>query len=290
MRRGADTIRRLHSWRMHSEFALAKKLMHWINRAEAKFGHLAIPGLLRYVAGFNALCYVLVRLNPHFLDFLYLDRGLVLQGQVWRLVTYIFIPGIGGWFPDWLAAALYVYYLIWIGDSLEQAMGEFRVTLFYLLGMLATTVACFIANTDGGGALLNATLLFAMARFYPDNVIYIMFVLPVKIKWLAWLTAAGLLWRFLTAPWGYRVALLTALANFFVFFGRELIEEARHRSEVTGRRRRFDREVRSTDEQAMHQCAVCGRTELVAPDLEFRVSKDGEEYCTEHLPKPTPSA
>jgi hypothetical protein len=275
---------------MHSEFALAKKLMHWINRAETKFGHLAIPGLLRYVAGFNALCYVLVKLNPHFLEFLYLDRGLILQGQVWRLITFIFIPSIGGFFPDWLGAALYILYIVWIGDALEQAMGEFRVTLFYLLGIAGSAVAAFIANADSGGSLLNATLLFAMARYYPDNVIYVMFILPVKIKWMAWFTAALVTFSFLGGSWGYRAASIAALSNFFIFFGRDLVDEARHRHEVAGRRRRFDREVRATDEEAMHQCAVCGRTELVAPDLEFRVSKDGQEYCTEHLPKPTPSS
>src|SRR5262249_39692822 len=145
----------------------------------------AIPGLLRYVAAFNALCFVLIKFNPHFLEFLYLDRGLILQGQVWRLITYIFIPSIGGWFPDWLGGALYILYLVWMRDSLEQAMGEFRVTLFYGLGMLGTTIGAFIANADTSGSVLNATLLFAMARYYPDTVIYVMFILPVKIKWMA---------------------------------------------------------------------------------------------------------
>jgi len=81
---------------------------------------------------------------------------------------------------------MYIFYLIWMGNSLEHAMGEFRLTLFYLLGMVGTTVGAFIANADQSGFLLNATLLFAMARFFPDTVIYVMFVLPVKIKWMAW--------------------------------------------------------------------------------------------------------
>ena len=270
---------------MHPDFALAKKNMHWIDRAETKFGHLAIPGLLRYVAGFNALCFVLLKLNPHFFEFLYLNPDLVLQGQVWRLVTYIFIPSLGGFFPDWLGAAMYILYFIWIGDGLEQAMGAFRLTLFYLFGMIGTTIAAFLANSDPSGFLLNTSLLFAFARFYPDTTIYIFFVLPVKVKWMAWVSAALVVLGFIGGTWAYRAAVVAALSNFLLFFGRDIVQEAQHRRDVSGRRQRFEKAVQSDDE-AMHRCAVCGRTELVAPDLEFRVARDGEEYCIEHLPKP----
>lgn len=263
--------------------------MHWIDRAEAKFGHLAISGLLRYVAGFNAFCFVLIKLNPQFIEFLTLDPTLIMQGQIWRLITYIFIPVIGGIFPDWLGAAMYVLYFIWIGDGLEQAMGEFRLTLFYLLGMVGTTAAAFIAHADSSGFLLNTSLLFAFARFYPDLTIYIFFVLPVKVKWMAWVSAAFVLLGFLGGSWGYRAAVIAALGNFFVFFGREMFNDARHRQEVSGRRRSFEKAVQS-DEEALHQCVVCGRTELVAPELDFRVAKDGQEYCSEHLAKSTPPA
>jgi hypothetical protein len=285
-RRG-PAIRRLQSGRMHPEFALAKKNMHWIDRAEAKFGHLAIPGLLRYVAGFNALCFVLWKLNPYFLEFLFLKTDLVMQGQVWRLVTYIFIPQIGGLFPDWLGAAMYIYYLVWIGDGLEEAIGQFRTTLFYFVGMVGTTIAGFIVNADPSGAILNASLLFAFARFYADTTIYIYYILPVKVKWLAWLTAILIFWGFVTGSWGYRASVIVALLNYWLFFGRDIVQEARHRQEVSGRRQRFEKAV-PPDEEAMHHCAVCGRTELVAPDLEFRVARDGEEYCVEHLPKTPP--
>jgi len=263
--------------------------MHWIDRAEAKFGHLAIPGLLRYVAALNALCFILIKVNPHFSEFLFLSPALVMQGQVWRLATYIFIPVIGGVFPDWLGAAMYILYFIWIGDGLERAMGEFRVTLYYLLGMIGTTIAAFLTNTDSSGFLLNTTLLFAFARFYPETTIYLFYVLPVKVKWLAWISGVFVLFGFVGGPWGYRGAVIAALTNFLVFFGREIMQDAQHRQEVAGRRRRFETALPS-GEEAMHTCAVCGRTELVAPDLDFRVAKDGQEYCVDHLPKAAPSS
>ena len=264
--------------------------MHWIDRAEARFGHLAIPGLLRYVAGFNALCFILVQLNPHFLEVLYLHPGLVMQGQVWRLVTYIFIPSIGGLFPDWLGAAMYILYFIWLGDGLEQAMGAFRLTLFYLIGMLGTTVAAFLADSDPSGFFLNTSLLFAFARFYPDLTIYVLFVLPVKVKWMAWLAAAFLLLGFVAGSLGARTAMIMALSNYLLFFGREIFQEAKMRRKVSGRQERFEAAARHVDEEPLHRCEVCGRTEFVAPDLEFRVARDGHEYCAEHLPKAAPQA
>lgn len=270
---------------MHPEFALFKLTMNWIDRAETKFGHLGISGLLRYVAGFNALCYVLIKMNPSFLGFLYFNPELVMQGQVWRLLTYIFIPQFGGIFPDWLGAAMYIYYLIWIGDGLEQAIGQFRTTLFYVLGMVGTTVAGFIVNADPSGTMLNTSLLFAFARFYGDTTIYVFFILPLKIKWMAWISAVFLLLTFLVGSWAHRAAIIVALVNYWIFFGRDIVNEAQHRTEVAGRRRKFETAMNAPDE-AMHRCAVCGRTEIAAPDLEFRVARDGEEYCLEHLPKP----
>src|SRR5438046_2255286 len=113
---------------------------------------------------------------------------------------------------------------------------------------------------------------------------YILFILPVKIKWLAWIFAAFLLVGFVLNSNSYRAALIAAFANYFIFFGPEIIHQARHRQEVSTRRRRFEAHSRSDDE-ALHRCAVCGATELTDPNLDFRVARDGEEYCIAHLPK-----
>jgi hypothetical protein len=134
--------------------------------------------------------------------------------------------------------------------------------------------------------MLIASLFFAFARFYPEEVIYILFILPVKIKWLAWIFAAFLLFGFVLGPNSYRAALIAAFANYFIFFGPELIHETRHRRDVSTRRRRFEAESRSPAE-TLHRCAGCGATELSDPNLDFRVARDGEEYCMAHLPKAT---
>jgi hypothetical protein len=82
----------------------------------------------------------------------------------------------------------------------------------------------------------------------------------------------------------YRAALAAAFANYFIFFGPEIVHQARHRHDVSTRRRRFETQSRSSTE-TLHRCAVCGATEVTDPNLDFRVARDGEEYCMTHLPK-----
>ncbi len=183
--------------------------------------------------------------------------------------------------PLWLLLAL--WFLLFIGDRLEQAWGAFRLNLYFLIGMIGTTVAAFLFGAQFSNAMLASSLFFAFANFYPDEVIYILFILPAKVKWLAWVSAALLLFGFVAGPNSYRMALVAAFANYLIFFGPELVRAARNRQQIAGRRQRFEEKSRP-EEEALHRCATCGATELTNPNLEFRVSRDGEEYCLAHLP------
>jgi hypothetical protein len=150
--------------------------------------------------------------------------------------------------------------------------------------MIGTTIAAFFFGSNFSNGMLITSLFFAFARFYPDEVIYILFILPVKIKWLAWIYAAFLMLGFFLGPNSYRAAVIAAFINYFIFFGPEIIHQARHRHDVSTRRRRFEDQSRSPTE-TLHRCTVCGATELSDPNLDFRVAQDGEEYCMAHLPK-----
>jgi membrane associated rhomboid family serine protease len=254
--------------------------MTWLDKLERRLGFLAIPGLIRIIIGFTVLVYLLVYLNRGFESFLTLEPARIMEGEIWRLVTYIFVPQTFS--PLWLLLAL--WFLWFIGEGLERAWGPFRLTLYFVVGMTGTTIAAFFFGSNFSNGMLITSLFFAFARFYPDEVIYILFILPVKIKWLAWAFAAFLLLGFAVNSNSYRAALIAAFANYFIFFGPEIVREARHRTEVSTRRRRFEAHSRSADD-ALHRCAVCGATELTHPNLDFRVARDGEEYCMAHLPK-----
>jgi hypothetical protein len=263
--------------------------MNWLDRAEARFGHLAIHGLGRILVGFNLLVFVLYKLYPQTLDLLELDPALVWQGQVWRLFTFIFIPGFGSIFGEYVGMLFYLLFLNLIATGFEQAIGAFKLNVYYATGMVAIMFSSmFLGGAAFAPFLLNSTLLFGFARYFPETVIYIFFVLPVKIKWLAWAEAAYFIYAFVKFDWSYRVPLVVCLGNYLLFFGREHFVEAKARAEVTTRRQRFESEVRQADGTTLHECAVCGVTETKDPYMDFRVARDGKEYCARHLPKTAP--
>ena len=252
--------------------------MNWLERMEARFGRWAIPGLIRIVVVLNALVFVLVQFNPRFLDALTLDMKRVMAGQLWRLVSYVFIPPTMSLF--WLFFALYLLYLY--GEGLERAWGAFRLTVFYLLGMAGTTLAAAISGGAVGNLYLNASVLFAFASLYPNFQLLLFFVLPIEIKWIAWLAAGLFLHQALLGSFADRLAVAAAFLNYAVFFVPGVWTAWRSKSRVAARRRRFERPRPDPDEQetSLHRCAVCGRTEIDSPEEDFRVATDGRDYCS----------
>ena len=148
--------------------------MTWLDKLERRFGFLGVPGLMRIVVGFAALVFALAWLLPGFTSVLELDPVRIRHGELWRLVTYIFIPQTMS--PWWILFAL--WFLWFIGNGLEQAWGAFRLTLYFLVGMIGTTVAAFFFGARFSNGMLIASLFFAFARFYPEEVIYILFIYP----------------------------------------------------------------------------------------------------------------
>jgi len=254
--------------------------MGFLDKLERRIGFIAIPGLIRAVVTLSVLVFILCYLNKGFDSYLALDIGRIRAGEVWRLITYVFVPQMSH--P--LLVLMAVWFLWYIGGKLEEAWGAFRVTLYFVVGMIGTTAAALVSGSQFSNQMLFTTIFFAFAHFYLDDVIYLFFILPVKIKWLAWIYAALLVLAFLTQTNSYRLALVAALSNYLIFFGPEAIQRFRQRKEVASRRERFEIQSRSDDEP-LHRCAICGATELSDPSLEFRVARDGEEYCLAHLPK-----
>lgn len=249
---------------------------------------IAIPGLIRYVALLNALVFLLHLAPPGYLSMLELDPSLVLQGQVWRLITWIFIPETLS--PLWILFSL--LFLLYLGDGLEAEMGAPRLTLFYGRGIILCTAVAFVMSLAFGtppvgraNTFLNLSLLLAFASIYPDFKVLVFFILPVRISWLALFSVALMLLASVGQPLSVAATLGAALINYLIDFSGEL----KALIGKSGPRRSVTRTSPASESPPLHRCSVCGITERSHPDAEFRVRSDGSESCLQHLPsRPIP--
>jgi hypothetical protein len=189
------------------------KWIDWLDRRMPGFG---IPNLALYLIGAQACGFLLRLANPNAVLLLLLDPSLVLKGEVWRLVTFLAVPLTSNLL--WMVFAL--YFLYFIINGIEAEWGEFRTTLYVLVAVLLTIVFSFafqvrIDNT----AELGSTLFLAAATIAPEYQILLFMVLPVKMKWLAWLTVAYIVYALIVGSWLSRLYLLTMYANYLLFFG-----------------------------------------------------------------------
>ena len=243
---------------------------------ERRLPWLATPGLLKAVVVLNALTFILITIDPAYAGVLALIPEKILHGEVWRLVTYIFVPETQSFF--WIIFAL--LFLWFLSSVLEEAWGPLKLNVFYLVGMAGCTVAAFFFGGGPSNTFLNLSLFFAFATIAPDYEIFLFFIVRLKMKYIAWVMAGLMLMQAVALPMAAKMAMIASLANYLLFFGPGFIRGALRRRHDAGRLRKF----RAESEDSLHRCAACGRTELTAPDLVFRVADSGEEFCLEHLP------
>lgn len=247
----------------------------------------AIKDLMTYIVGLNGLVFLLYLVDQSgtLISLLRLDPAMVRQGEWWRLITFAFIPPTFS--PFWLFFILYFYHQI--GTTLEHQWGSFRFNLYYLCGIAGTALASFLTGAVGTPTYLNLSLFLAFARLYPDFELMLFFILPVKIKYLAWLNWFFIGYTILIQPYiSWKIAAVVALINYFIFFGKDLAKQNRQRQQVYYNRRRFleQKPIKRT----MHRCEICGKTELDDPKLDFRycaLCHGDHEYCMEHLKEHT---
>ena len=250
-----------------------------IDRLEQSLSRFAIHGLIRYVVALNALVFILVTLEPNYAHILELNRAAILHGEVWRLVSWIFLPTTLDFF--WII--FYLMFTWWLGDLLEGSWGAFRLNAYYFLGMLLCIGSALIFGASGGNFFLNLSLFLAVATLAPNLEILLFLILPVKIKWVALFSLIYPAYVLLFGPLAAKMAVVMCMGNYLLFFAPAYFQGTLASHKTRGRRQRFEAAKLPAD-SALHSCAVCGATERTHPDTEFRVASDGNEYCTGHLP------
>lgn len=157
-------------------------------------------------------------------DFLSFNKFAILHGQIWRIISFIFIPESGS--PISMVFWLYLYWMI--GSSLEDYWGGFNFNVYYFSGVIFAIIGGFITGY-ATVYCLNLSLFLAMAAVNPNMQLLLFFFLPVKMKWLAWLDAAYLIYLFIINSWGVRVTILFSMLNFLLFFGGDFLRLVLHK-------------------------------------------------------------
>ena len=275
-----------------------KRLNDAIDRFCALHPRWGIPGLMRYIVAANAVIYIFSMFDRSglLLSTLMMDASAVLHGQLWRIVTFVLIPT--GSQPFSVLLSLMFYY--WLGESMERLWGSAKFTFYYVSGMLLSVLAAILVLfVDGlavplaGAGYVNSALFFAYALTYPETVVRLFFILPIKMKWLAMIEAvfyaAAVVLGITAGLWGLALMPVVAMLNLFIFFSPAFYRktdqfQARHRREAVQFRKAVKEQKRQKGYN--HKCEVCGRTDTENPGLQFRYCSKCTGYhcyCEDHI-------
>nr|WP_326185076.1 hypothetical protein [uncultured Oscillibacter sp.] len=283
-----------------------RKLNAAVDRFAYNHPRFGIPNLMKFIVAGNVIVYLLAVFAGYgSVAFLAFDWSSICHGELWRLVTFIFMPGYYSTGDVlWLALFLYFYYMI--GTVLEREWGTAKFNLYYFSGVVLTILVGVIVGLVSGWAWItgtnyvNLSMFFAFAVLYPETQFLIFFIIPVKVKWLALIDAAFFALSVLTSllrldPLGALLPII-ALLNFFVFFWTNITDEisyrrGRARHQTAHQTIQFKSAVRQQKKKEAergyrHKCAVCGRTDTDFPDLEFRYCSRCAGYhcfCQDHI-------
>ena len=273
-----------------------RKLMNKIDRfcyAHPRFG---IPNLMLIIVIGNAAVWLLTKMDTtgQLVSLLSGSAQGILHGQVWRLVTYVFVPTEAS--PIWLLVMLYFYY--WIGSCLEREWGNGKFTIYYVSGMLLTAIYGVVLSAILGRDVivsttyLNLSMFFAFATLYPDMQVLLFFIIPIKVKYLAYVDAALFVLGIITTAFPLNLRPAVAVLNYLVYCGDWLFDffrpsHVRQRQKTVNFKREARRIQREQANKPYHyKCAVCGRTDTDYPELEFRYCSRCVGYhcfCQDHI-------
>ncbi|MDD6291274.1 MAG: hypothetical protein PUA77_05750 [Lachnospiraceae bacterium] len=284
--------------------------MNWMDKLEKKLGRYAVPNLSRYFIVAIVTGFLLELAFPTLLSYLSFSVSGILHGQIWRLVTWVFIPATS---LDIFGILFLVCVLSW-GSSLESFLGTFRMNVFLIGGIVLSDIAgilvyviSLIATGTGMSVSLSLyyiliSILWALALCMPEGEVRLYFILPIKMKWMLVFELAYLGYQVVrifafyisTVGAGLGVVyglvsctdMIVAVVNMFLFFWFASIHISRKQKKRQKQFRAQFSEPRPGSGISKHKCAICGRTDLTNPELSFRYCSKcigNREYCEEHL-------
>lgn len=254
-------------------------MSHLLNFLEKKFGRFAISNLTYYLIIGQVLAFVFIYLNPDKRNLFYISGDLLLKGDWWRIVTFLFLPLSS----DILFTAFiwYIYYLY--GTALETQWGSFRYLLYLFISIIATILLALIfPEVQLSNSYIYTSLFLAFAYLHPNFILYILFILPLKVKWLALVAWIFLGVNFLGGSLATKATILFSIINFLIFFGEDLWSNLKSR--LSQNSLSVSKVTRKGKPNFI--CAVCGTNEIKNPDMEILYCSDcnpGTFYCGDHL-------
>ena len=262
-----------------------------------------VPNLMLYIALGTALVNILSLIDRT--DTLYyvlcFSREAILQGQVWRLITYPLTFYTSNILLT--AIALVCYYSL--GRAMENLWGTLRFNLFYFTGVILMDVYCMLFGGMADVSYLNMSLFLAYATLYPNAQFLFLYIIPVRAWIFALIDLALVIFGLFAYPFPYSLFPAISLANYFLFFGKDVLNVIPMSWRINARRLfrkkskpqaaktipfpsagSYEASTAKPKAPYTHRCTVCGRTDVSDPQLEFRYCSRCNGYycyCQEHI-------
>lgn len=256
--------------------------MSFLDKLERKYGRYSIKNLMVGIVLVNIFVYILRQISGiNLSEILIFNRDKILDGEVWRLVTFIFALENEGL----ISFALGTYFSYMSGLNLELEWGSFRFNFYYLVGMITTIIIGFITGFEINGYYINLSLFLAFAKLFPNVELLLMYIIPIKVKYLGMLNWVIIILSLIGARSLMEILVkVIPLINYFIFFGKDNFFDFKYKTSHGFRKRDFKRKVKPN--LFNHQCEICKITDKDDNNMEFRYCtkcSDVKCYCKNHI-------
>jgi len=250
-----------------------------LDKLEKRFRRFAIPNVTIYLVVGQAFFFLVLMARHDLLEPMRFIPDRVLDGEVWRLITFLLVPPTKN-----VLFIFFELYLLWLfGTALENEWGAFRYNIYLLIACLGSMAVAFVnPSQEAINIYVYGSVFLAFAYLYPNFELLLFFVLPVKVKWLALITWVIYGLAFMGERWPVRLLILASIANFFLFFAGDMVRRVRG----SARRRVAAAQHAVEASKPFHCCTKCGITDQSDPKMEFRYCPECEGtpcYCIDHI-------